>query len=272
MVQIPNPEARIFTIRVHNLQKSKECATQRFFVPQDINLRELERVVALAAYRDVNMDAMPPIAGLFRKSDGMLFPLCYLLSNPEEFLGDVLSICSFDEYKAQGSHAKSGDFFVQPHMFVMILSLVVIFVLSTLPELKFPPMYNILGSIWSTFDACCIEFILLWIYRNGPSVIGCWHGLPLTEICARVHAHLDFDRNFWSKNVEKCEAMYRRKEREMLGNSKPMLYILIGYVVHCYIMKVIEVRARSKPDLDMVNVYRSLNVLVRHLRRMRDTK
>lgn len=266
MVEIPDPEVHFLTMRVHDTQNSKECTMQRFQVRSDMDLRELERFVAKVACADGKSDELPNAIGLYRKSDGLIFPLRQLLSHPEEYTGDIISVSPFKEI------SRGQDLFSKPHIIVLFLTLLATFFFSLLTGKNCPSFSYIFGSICNVFDVYCVNYPLVWVYRNGPSVIGCWRGLPLTEICAQKHAHLDFDIDFWSQNVGKCETMYKQMERGMLGFTKPPLYILFAYAIYNEIKKFIEFWARNKPDPDMVHVYRSLNVLARHFSRMRDDR
>jgi hypothetical protein len=109
------------------------------------------------------------------------------------------------------------------------------------------------------------------LYRYGPSLIGFWEGMHITEICARITYH--GDRSFWARNMDECHAIFAQKEEAFLRIARPAQYIglatvvfwIVRHLVHAYAQE--RERGSVKIDRDMVETYRAVQTIVRQTNR-----
>ena len=134
-----------------------------------------------------------------------------------------------------------------------------------------------------------VSFVLDWpareVYRYGPSVVG-WEGRDLIDVCTQMNRRYYFvglgggslsgndyeDREYWRRNPEACETIYRMKEESFARMCRPLWYLAVLAVCFFAIRRFVEVFfARPPPvgvrlngtDRAVLDTYRAFRMLVR---------
>jgi len=144
-----------------------------------------------------------------------------------------------------------------------------------------------LPSMWQM-----ISRILDWpareIYRYGPSAVG-WEGRDLIDICSQMNRQYYFvglglgnaaagndyeDREYWRRNPQACETIYRMKEEGFVRMCRPLWYITVIAVSFVAIQRLVAIAFAKDPpprlnrtDRTVLDTYRAIQILLReHLR------
>ena len=255
---ISQPEILIRVLSQDNSKKYVQC----IHLHQEMNVNELERCIALNAYgNDDCVDRR--VFAVFREFDGASISLSEILSSPQKFQGEVMTVLHPSQTKAFRNPNEqylqpSPSKFSLPYIYVYIrdflmLSLLAFFAYRAWESHDFLDDFNeraILSMIMSPIDLIdyTIEHPLRWIYRNGPPIVG-WDGRSYPEICSAIIPDVaGIDPAFWYSNLDKCKQMYETKERAMLSKFKPLSYLLVATILFKFVLHWINVKAATRPD------------------------
>ncbi len=112
----------------------------------------------------------------------------------------------------------------------------------------------------------CIYHPIQDFYRHGPTWLGAWEGMPLSQICVRLS--LMGDEDFWKRNMDDCQRMYQLKQDAVVRTIQPLVYAGILYMMWC-MMKLEYLRRRQyQPDPNMVELYHAFHVVLRQVQRV----
>ncbi len=102
-------------------------------------------------------------------------------------------------------------------------------------------------------------------YRHGPTWLGAWEGMPLSQICVRLS--LMGDEDFWRRNMEDCQRMYQLKQEAVVRTIQPLVYLGILYVIWSMIKVEYLRRRQNQPDPNMVELYHAFHGVLRQVQR-----
>ena len=239
------------------------------------------------------------LVGLFRKHDGVFFSLeCILAMKSAD--GERHTFCvtkpvrgaiktTPNSDKAESSilsYITTGTFLVA--VAVVILSIFIApVVIDRLDHWKHF-IYSLLlfvpkdlPSMWRI-----VSLVLDWpareLYRYGPSVVG-WEGRELIDICTQMNRRYYFvglgggggnnnydDREYWRRNPDACDVIYRMKEESFVRMCRPLWYLTLMAVSFVVIQRLIAAAFAKEPpqqlnrtDRAVLQTYRALQMLVR---------
>ena len=115
-----------------------------------------------------------------------------------------------------------------------------------------------LPSMWLMISYFC-DWPARELYRYGPSAIG-WEGRDMIDICTLMNRRFfnglgggrsEFDdRDYWNRNMETCDTMYRMKEESFVRMCRPIWYLTLMSLCFVIVQRVLMVasyRDREKP-------------------------
>jgi len=235
------------------------------------------------------------LVGLFRKHDGVFYSLESILAmKPED--GERHTFCvtkpvhrratnDKDESSSILSYITTSNFLVA--VAILFLSIFIAHVVSGRLDHRMHFIYSLLlifpndlPSMWRI-----VSLVLDWpareVYRFGPSVIG-WEGRELIDICTQMNRRYYFagigggggneydEREYWSRNPEACETVYRMKEESFVRMCRPLWYLTLMAVSFVVIQRLIAAAFAKEPrqplnrtDRVVLQTYRALQMLAR---------
>ena len=114
-----------------------------------------------------------------------------------------------------------------------------------------------LPSMWLMISYFC-DWPARELYRYGPSAIG-WEGRDMIDICTLMNRRFfnglgggrsEFDdRDYWNRNMETCDTMYRMKEESFVRMCRPIWYLTLMslcFVIVQRLLMVASYRDREK--------------------------
>ena len=256
----PDVQQQEILIRVLSKDSSKRFV-QSIRVHPGLSIEEFERCIALNAYG--NDDCINRhVYALFREFDGTSISLSEILSAPNQFQGEIMTVLHPSQVEAFSSNVTKAKLSHQetllPRLYYIIRDIILLSLFSLvvfkaweshdyLENFNERALVSALSSPINIIDYA-VEHPLRWLYRNGPSIVG-WDGMNYPDICAAMVPDVaGIDEAFWFNNIDRCKALYNSRERAMINKMKPLCYLFYAYVVYKLIMHWIYVKAKSQPD------------------------
>lgn len=215
---------------------------------------------------------------MFRERDNLFVPLSILLRDCHLYENDMFRVprrSPRDVYSQKVQKTSSAGLYRELLLYVIITSYVA-YKFSTgrdinvlmdqfmeYIEVAMAFIINLPIQILESF----IDYPLKELYRNGPAIIG-WEGQSLALICAQV-THMG-DESFWSRNMAECEKIYATKERAALYFRRPLVFIVLFYILFLVVRSLVHARAvreQNRPPPEMVEIYRTFKMVMKVIQR-----